>query len=200
MLKSVAIAVLLAGWGAAAPAAAQESGDDMSMPVGEDSDDDLYMPVGEDHDWYLQRSTCTLAHSANGESLEVVRFRQTMGTEIEFVDPALRNVRDGESADFEVAVDGASEQAWGMGIHEDDRQGYLLTLGSPDILDRLAAGRTLEARAGRRTLLRLDLAGAGPAIAALRECSGAMDAAAEMDTSTTDALEDAADAAGDSTM
>ena len=155
-----------------------------AFAVAQESMDEQYMPVSEDPNWYLQRSTCTLAHSVNGDSPAVVRFRIGMGVEIEFVDPALRNVRQGVSAEFDVAVDGAREWGMGMGIAEEGRRGYRLSLASYEILDRIGTGRRLEAMTGGRTLLRLDLAGAAPAIAAMRACYDA--AAAEADTMVDD--------------
>lgn len=152
----------LAGSGLAAFAVAQESTDEQ------------YLSFSDDPNWYLQRSTCTLAHSINGNSLEVVRFRIGMGVEIEFVDPALRSVRQGVTAEFDVAVDGASEWSLGMGIDEGNRRGYRLSLASDEILDRIAAGRRLEATTRGRTLLSLDLAGAEPAIRAMRDCHATM--------------------------
>ncbi len=159
MFKAAFILVAaLAGSGLAAFAVAQESTDEQ------------YMAVGDAPNWYLERSTCTLAHNVNGDSPAVVRFRIAMGIEIEFLDPALRNVRQGHSSQFVVAVDGAAEDSFAMGIAEEGRQGYRLSLASYEILDRISAGRRLEATTGRRTLLRLDLAGAAAAIAALRAC------------------------------
>jgi len=144
-----------------------------TLSIAQDSRDDEFMPVGNDPNWYLQRSTCTLAHSVNGESAAVVRLNIGMGVEMEFVDPALRRVRQGATAEFTVAVDGAREWSLGTGIEEENRGGYRLSL-SNEILRRIAAGRRLEAKTGRQTLLRLDLAGAGPAVNAMRACYDAM--------------------------
>ena len=119
--------------------------------------------------WFLQRSTCTLAHNVNGESIAVVRLRASMGVEIEFLDPDLRGVRVDETAPFVVSVDGAREESFGMGIAEEDRQGYRLSV-SDGMLERIRTGRRLEAGTGERTLLRLDLAGAERALAAMEDC------------------------------
>jgi hypothetical protein len=123
-----------------------------------------------------------------------------MGTEIEFVDPALRDVRQGESRTIMVSVDGNAEESHSMGMHEEGRQGYRLSL-SHEFLDRISVGRRLEARAGGRTLLGLDLANAAMAIGAMRTCSEAMAEAdmnanaMDMDMNMFDAMENAADAA-----
>lgn len=187
MFKAAFIAAALAGSGLAAFAVAQESTDEQ------------FMPVSDDPNWYLQRSTCTLAHNVNGDSAAVVRFRIGMGTEIEFLDPALRDVRQGVSRMIMVSVDGNAEESYSMGMHEEGRQGYRLSL-SHEFLDRISIGRRLEARAGGRTLLGLDLVNAATAVGAMRTCSEAiaeadMNAnAMDMDMNMVDAMENAADA------
>lgn len=164
-----------------------------------DAADERYVAVSaDDPNWYLQQSTCTLAHNFNGDSLAVVRFRVAMGAEIEFVDPALRQVRQGRTATFMVVVDGAAEESIAMGIDEGNRRGYRLSFASYEILDRIGAGRRLEATTGGRTLLRLDLAGAGPAFAAMRACYDAAAQAvpynmADTDMNFADGMADEAD-------
>lgn len=192
---AVILAAAMAGSGFAAFAVAQENMDDQFMPISE-----------VDQNWYLQRSTCTLAHSLNGNSPKVVRFRIGMGTEIEFVDPALRDVRQGQSRMIMVSVDGeGAEESYSMGVHEDGRQGYRLSL-SHEFLERVATGRRLEARAGGRTLLSLDLDFAEAAIGGMRNCTetmanGGADQAYSVENQTytvenrADALDNAADAA-----
>lgn len=185
---AIILAAALAGPGFAAFALAQENTDDQFMPISE-----------VDQNWYLQRSTCTLAHSLNGNSPKVVRFRIGMGTEIEFVDPALRDVRQGQSRMIMVSVDGeGAEESYSMGIHEDGRQGYRLSL-SGEFLERIATGRRLEARAGGRTLLSLDLDFAEAAIGGMRNCTetmanGGADPATSAENAA-DAMDNAADAA-----
>jgi len=149
----------------------------LTLSAAQESTDEQFMPVSDDPNWYLQRSTCTLAHNVNGESRSVVRLRISMGVELDFVDPALRGVRQSDAAQFVVAVDGATEGSFGMGIDEGDRWGYALSV-SHELLDRMSTGRRLEARSGGRTLLRLDLAGAAAAIDAMRACHQAMSSAA----------------------
>jgi hypothetical protein len=140
-----------------------------AVGLAQENDPDLYISIDDQPGpWFLQRSTCTLAHNVNGNSIAVVRFRASMGVEIEFLDPDLR-VRVDETAPFVVSVDGASEESLGIGIAEGDRQGYRLS--APDgMLVRISTGRLLEASTRGRTLLRLDLAGANRAVAAMEEC------------------------------
>lgn len=134
------------------------------------SDDELFYSIDDQPGpWFLQRSTCTLAHNVNGDSIAVVRFQIGMGVEIEFLDPDLRRVRVDETAPFVVSVDGAGEESLGTGIAETDRQGYRLSV-SEELFARIRTGRRLEAGTGGRTLLRLDLAGADRAVAAMEEC------------------------------
>lgn len=173
----------------------------------EATNDELYYSINQDPGpWFLQRSTCTLAHNVNGDSIAVVRLRIGMGVELEFLDPALRRVEASEAAPFVVAVDGVTEEGFGIGIIEGDRQGYRLSV-SPEMLDRIGMGRRLEATTGGRTLLRLDLAGAPAAIAAMNACNeeaanagNAMTdgsdnmTAMDMDVNRIDAMEDRADA------
>jgi len=141
-----------------------------TLSLAQEATDERFMPVsGSDRNWYLQRSTCTLAHNVNGDSAAVVRLRIVMGVELDFVDPALRGVRQSDAAEFVVAVDGVNEGSFGMGIDEGDRWGYALSV-SHELLDRMSTGRRLEARSGGRTLLRLDLTGAAAAIDAMRAC------------------------------
>ena len=170
-----------------------------TLSLAQESTDDQFMAVGDSANWYLQRSTCTLAHSVNGQSAAVVRLRISMGVDLEFVDPALRGVRVTETAPFVVTVDGVSEEGFGMGIAEEGRDGYRLGV-SHEMLDRIIIGRRLEARSGGRTLLRLDLAGAAPAIDAMRTCHQAfLDSLPPVEDgmamNAIDAAENAADAA-----
>jgi hypothetical protein len=140
-----------------------------AVSFAQENDPELYLSIDEQPGpWFLQRSTCTLAHNVNGDSIAVVRFRATIGVEIEFLDPDLR-VRVDEAAPFVVAVDGAREESLGIGIAEGDRQGYRLSV-SEGMLARINTGHRLEASTGERALLRLDLAGADRAMAAMDEC------------------------------
>lgn len=168
-----------------------------TLSIAQENSDDQFMAFSDDRNWYLQRATCTLAHNVNGESSAVVWFRLGAGVSVEFVDPALRDVRQGVGTPLVVAVDGAGEDSLGTGIVEEGRRGYGL-LASDEMLERIATGRRLEVRMRGRALLRLDLAGAGPAIAAMRACYQAV-AEADMtaldgNMSTIDAMENRADA------
>lgn len=166
-----------------------------TLSVAQENPDDRYMAFSDDRNWYLQRSTCTLAHNVNGVSRAVVWFRLGAGVSLEFVDPALRDIRQGAEAPLVVAVDGAGEDSFGTGVVEEGRRGYGL-LVSDEMLDRIATGRRLEVRTRGRALLQLDLAGAGPAIAAMRACYEAI-AVADMtapDMNMVDAMENRADA------
>lgn len=141
-----------------------------ALAAAQGSTDDDFMPISEvDQNWYLQRSTCTLAHSVNGNSPKVVRLVMGMGTALEFVDPALRNIRPGSSANFTVAIDDATEETYGVALVEESRAGYRLSL-SDEMLDRIGSGRRLEARSQGRALLRLDLDNAAMAMNAMRTC------------------------------
>lgn len=135
----------------------------------EPSEEYLSVP-GRTGPWYLQSSTCTLAHNEGDRGTRVVWFRLSMGAEIEFADRDLRGVRDGE-ATLTLAVDGQAQPvhtAQGV-VYEDARGGYRL-FGPPEWLDAVATGRRLEVRRAGRPVLQLDLPGAGPAVAALRDC------------------------------
>lgn len=147
-----------------------------TIALAQDNDPEQYWAVGDGPPWYLQRSTCTLAHNATGDSIAVVRFLIGMGIEIEFLDPDLRRVRVDEPVPLVLSVDGALEESLGTGIAEEDRRGYRLWV-SEEMLARIRAGRRLEAGTRGRTLLRLDLAGADRAVAAMEEC--VLEAAAE---------------------
>lgn len=163
MIKAALILAASAALGIAALAAAQENPDDQ------------FLSVGNDPNWYLQRAGCTLARSENGNSDEVVRLQVAMGAHLEVVGRRPR-VRNNTNAQIVLAVDGASEQSYGIGIEweGDGRSGYRIPI-SDDMLQRISAGRRLEIRADGRPLRAVDLAGAGPAIAALQECYAAGD-------------------------
>lgn len=162
MLKAALIlAAALAGSGFAAFAATQES------------EDEQFLSVGDDRNWYLQRAGCTIARSENGNSDDVIRLRQMMGAHLEVIGHRPR-VRNGDTARIVVAVDGASEESYGIGFAwEDRRSGYRIPI-SDEMLERIGTGRRLQVSAGGRPLRAVDLAGAGPAIAAMRACYDAM--------------------------
>ena len=141
-----------------------------TLAVAQDNDPEQYWAVGDGPPWYLQRSTCTLAHNTTGDSLAVVRFRIGMGVEIEFLDPALRRVRVDEPVPIVLSVDGAREEGLGTGIDEGDRRGYRLWV-SAEMFARIRTGQRLEASTRGRTLLRLDLGGADRAVAAMEACN-----------------------------
>lgn len=167
-----------------------------TLSIAQENIDDQFIAFSDDRNWYLQRSTCTLAHNANGESRAVVWLRLGAGVSLEFVDPALRDVRQGVSTPLVVAVDGAGEDSVGTGIVEEGRRGYGL-LVSDEMLERIATGRRLEVRMRGRALLQRDLAGAGPAIAAMRACYEAVAVAdrsdSDMDMNIVDAMENQAE-------
>ena len=93
-----------------------------------------------------------------------------MGVSLEVIGERLR-IRNGDNSPIVVTVDGAAEESYGIGFEweGDGRSGYRIPV-SDELLDRLSAGRRLEIRAGERPLRAVDLAGAGPAIAAMRAC------------------------------
>lgn len=164
---AVILAASLAGLGLATLAAAQDSTDDLFVSV-----------PGDEGPWYLQRSSCTLAHNAtdNAENesdrgILVVWFGTGTGTDIEFRDRRLAGVQMAGAAAFVVTVDGVRQGVYGARgmAYDNGGRGYRLS-GPPALLGAIAAGRRLELRRDGRPVLQLDLTGAGPAIAALRAC------------------------------
>ena len=152
--------------------------------------DDQYLAVAGDGPWYLQRSTCTLAHNDDATGV-TAWFRISMGTDIEFADSSLTSVAEHEDVGMLIVVDGATEETFGQGAtYEDGRKGYRL-FGGQELIDRIGAGRRLELRRGRETVLRLDLAGADVAMSALRACRDAelatMEPATDMDSNIANA-------------
>jgi hypothetical protein len=161
------LAASLAALGLATLAAAQESTDDLFVSV-----------PGDEGPWYLQRSSCTLAHNATDQAenesergILVVWFGTGTGTDIEFRDRRLGRGQIEAAATLVVTVDGAARGAYGAQglVYANGGRGYRLS-GPPALLGAIAAGRRLELRRDGRPVLQLDLAGAGPAIAALRAC------------------------------
>lgn len=150
-----------------------------TLSAAQDNPDEQYWSVTAGRGpWFFQRSTCTLVHNATDQATNerdhailVIWFRIGMGTEIEFADRRLRGVRDQEAVLLAVTIDGARQHVYpGLGaVFPEGRQGYRFD-GPHELLDAIAAGRRLEVRRGGRAVLQLDLAGAGPAIAALRAC------------------------------
>lgn len=174
MLKAAIILAALAGSGVAAFAATQQA------------DDELFMPVGENPNWFLQRAGCTIARSENGNSDDVIRLQIQMGAHLEVIGHRPR-VRNGDTAQIALAVDGVSENSYGIGFEWDDgRSGYRIPI-SDEMLDRIASGRRLQISAGGRPLRTVDLAGGAPAIAAMRTCQdAAMSEPVSMDNNMVD--------------
>lgn len=161
-----------------------------TLAVAQDSADDQYLAVADDGPWYLQRSTCTLAHNDNATGV-TAWFRISMGTDIEFADSSLTGVADNEDVGMLIVVDGTAEESFGQGAtYDDGRKGYRL-FGGQELIDRIGAGRRLELRRGREAVLRLDLAGADVAMSALRACREAelasIEPAMDMDANITNA-------------
>ena len=149
-----------------------------SSPAQDDPDEEYWSINEEPGPWYLQRSTCTLAHNATDRAekerdrgVVVVWFRTGGGAEIAFRDRNSRDrIRDGQPVRLNVTVDGAARPVLGaQGQRFENGRGYRI-FAEEAMLDAIAAGRRLEFRRGGRPVLLLDLAGAGPAIAALRAC------------------------------
>lgn len=155
---AIAVALMLALPGLAAFAMAQESTGDQ------------FLSVGDDPNWFLQRAGCTLARSENGNGDPVIRFQMGMGAQLEIMGTRPR-VRNNDNVQIVLTVDGVAEQTYGIGLawEGDGRSGYRIPI-SDELLERIAAGRRLEIRAGAQGWPAFDLAGAAPAIAAMRAC------------------------------
>ena len=136
--------------------------------LAQDNPDEQFLAVEGDGPWYLQRTTCTLARNDDATGV-TIWFRLGMGLDVEFADRRLRGVRDGSDAELVVAIDSRQEQTFAQGTSwEDGRSGYrMLTISAPDAL---ASGRRLEIRRGGQALVQIPLAGAAPALAAMRDC------------------------------
>ena len=139
--------------------------------LAQDNPDEQYLAVEGDGPWYLQRATCTLAHNDDATGV-TIWFRLGAGLDLEFADRRLRGVRDGSDTELLIAIDGRQDPTFAQGTSwEDGRPGYrMLTLADPELL---AAGRRLEIRRGGQALVQIPLAGAAPALAALRDCQEA---------------------------
>lgn len=159
-----------------------------TLAMAQDPADEDYLAVADDGPWYLQRSTCTLAHNDDATGV-TAWFRISMGTDIEFADRRLTDVEEHEDVAMVIAVDDASEESMAQGVtYDDGRKGYRL-FGMQELIDRIGAGRRLELRRGRQAVLRLDLAGADVAVSALSACREAelatMEPAMDMDANFT---------------
>lgn len=139
--------------------------------LAQDNPDEQFLAVEGDGPWYLQRTTCTLAHNDDATGV-TLWFRLSMGLDVEFADRRLRGVRDGSDAELVVAIDSRQEQTFAQGTSwEDGRSGYrMLTISDPVDLE---GGRRLEIRRGNQVLVQIPLAGVAPALAALRDCQQA---------------------------
>ena len=149
-----------------------------TLTAAQDNPDEEYWTVTDGHGpWFLRArphpgpNATDQATNENDHAILVIWFRIGMATEIEFADRRLRGVRDQEVVALAATVDGARQDVYrGVGlIFPDGRQGYRFD-GPYELLDAIAAGRRLEVRRDGQRVLELDLAGAGPAIAALRAC------------------------------
>ena len=194
MIKAAFIlAASASALGLATLSLAQESTDEQFMPV----------PGQAQENWFLQRASCMLAHNVNGVSRDVIRLQIGMGVSLEVMGERPR-VRNNDTTPIRLLVDGAAEESYGIGLEweGDGRSGYRISV-SDELLDRMSAGRRLEIRTGERSLRAIDLAGAGPAIAAMRACheeaatampDDANMSAMDMDMNLTNAMEAQADA------
>lgn len=143
----------------------------------QDADDEQFWSINDEAGpWWLQRAACILAHNEGDRGTTVIWLRFSSSPDIEFVAPRVGAVREDVHTLLIVTVDGVDEEFGALGVaHEDGRRGYRF-FGSDELFDRIGAGRRLEISTEGRELLAIDLANAGPAIAALRACNAAVEA------------------------